>query len=200
VIFAKEALRGRLPKFVELLKFRSLAVGAKVLGVVATVTATNLTVSLPHGLKGNVTLAEVSGSNLPGLFLFYWRLFSKFLGNLVLSVTYCWHCFLFSLPLWNSFISTSGYLLLFLLFSRQLIFGGLCLFFCPYHGFGEDIVYTTYCTWSSRRDIILNSRMFGMGLQLLMHVSHVTVVVHATGFDLSFMSYMSNRIRKRIHE
>ena len=47
-------------KFVELLKYKTLRVGMKVLGVVTEVNDRGLTVSLPNGLKGTVTRAEAS--------------------------------------------------------------------------------------------------------------------------------------------
>jgi len=47
-------------KFVELLKYKNLRVGMKVLGVVTEVNDRGLTVSLPNGLKGTVTRAEAS--------------------------------------------------------------------------------------------------------------------------------------------
>ncbi|CAL5224877.1 g7636 [Coccomyxa viridis] len=58
--FAREALQGRLPKYVELLKFKALSVGAKVWGSVAEIHPKELIVSLPHGLRGRVQLREVS--------------------------------------------------------------------------------------------------------------------------------------------
>ena len=45
-------------KYVELLKYKNLRVGMKVLGVVTEVNDRGLTVSLPNGLKGTVTRAE----------------------------------------------------------------------------------------------------------------------------------------------
>ena len=47
-------------KFVELLKYKNLRVGMRVLGVVTEVHDRGLTVSLPNGLKGTVTRAEAS--------------------------------------------------------------------------------------------------------------------------------------------
>lgn len=58
--FAREAARERLPKFVELLKFKNLSVGAKVWGCIASVSTKELVVSLPDGLRGIVPLAEVT--------------------------------------------------------------------------------------------------------------------------------------------
>ncbi|KAK9832620.1 hypothetical protein WJX81_004603 [Elliptochloris bilobata] len=60
VFFAREAGSGRLPKYVELLKFKSLGEGARVWGTVAEVGARGLVVSLPHGLRGHVAPAEAS--------------------------------------------------------------------------------------------------------------------------------------------
>lgn len=40
------------PRFVELLKFKAVTPGMKLLGVVTEVRATELAVSLPHGLVG----------------------------------------------------------------------------------------------------------------------------------------------------
>lgn len=62
-----DLLRGHLPKFVELLKFRSLAVGAKTLAVVVSVTKAGLGLSLPHGLKGHVPSSEVRSPAFTGL-------------------------------------------------------------------------------------------------------------------------------------
>ncbi|KAL4451480.1 hypothetical protein ABPG75_007142 [Micractinium tetrahymenae] len=58
--FASLASQDRLPKFVELLKFRTLAPGCKLWGAVIEVTPRELVVSLPHGLRGHVAYAEAS--------------------------------------------------------------------------------------------------------------------------------------------
>ncbi|KAG1654779.1 hypothetical protein FOA52_007439 [Chlamydomonas sp. UWO 241] len=46
--------QGKLPRFVEMLKAKQLAVGMRVWGVVLEVAPHGLTVSLPHGLRGHV--------------------------------------------------------------------------------------------------------------------------------------------------
>jgi hypothetical protein len=51
---------GKLPRYVELLKFKTLSVGMRLWGAVAEVSARDLVVSLPHGLKGFVAPAECS--------------------------------------------------------------------------------------------------------------------------------------------
>lgn len=65
--FHSLSVQGRLPAFVELLKFKSLSVGSKLWGAVVEVRPRELVVSLPHGLRGHVgyaaasdTLAELS--------------------------------------------------------------------------------------------------------------------------------------------
>eukprot|EP00873_Tetraselmis_striata_P003989 jgi/Tetstr1/424253/TSEL_014822.t1 len=50
----------KLPKFVELLKFKGLSEGVKVLAVVSEVGAKELVVALPHGLRAHVVAAEAS--------------------------------------------------------------------------------------------------------------------------------------------
>ncbi|BDA47226.1 probable protein RRP5 homolog [Coccomyxa sp. Obi] len=60
LFFAREALQGKLPKYVELLRFKSLSKGAKIWGTVAEVTHRELVISLPHGLKGHVPPNEAS--------------------------------------------------------------------------------------------------------------------------------------------
>ena len=59
--FAREAAQGRLPKFVELLKFKGLNVGARIWGAVSSITSKELMISLPDGLRGYVPVREVSG-------------------------------------------------------------------------------------------------------------------------------------------
>ena len=59
-MFTREASQGRLPKFVELLKFKNLAVGAKIWGCILSVTSKGLSLSLPDGLKGFVPIEEAS--------------------------------------------------------------------------------------------------------------------------------------------
>ncbi|KAL4852689.1 rRNA biogenesis protein RRP5 [Chlorella vulgaris] len=54
------ALQDKLPKYVELLKFRNLSRGCKLWGAVIEVTSRELVVSLPHGLRGLVPYAEAS--------------------------------------------------------------------------------------------------------------------------------------------
>ena len=54
--FFKSLAPSKVPKFVELLKFKSVCRGLKVLGVVTEVLATEVRVSLPHGLRGRVLL------------------------------------------------------------------------------------------------------------------------------------------------
>ena len=54
-------------KYVELLKYKNLRVGMKVLGVVTEVNDRGLTVSLPNGLKGTVTRAEASDVLAPAV-------------------------------------------------------------------------------------------------------------------------------------
>ncbi len=63
--FAREASQGRLPKFVELLKFRNLSVGCKVWGCIMSVTSKELIVSLPDGLRGTVAVEEVAPAAFP---------------------------------------------------------------------------------------------------------------------------------------
>eukprot|EP00887_Chlorella_sp_A99_P001742 scaffold19.g1742.t1 len=58
--FTTLSLQGQLPKYAELLKFKSLSVGAKLWGAVTEVTPRELVVSLPHGLRGHVAYAEAS--------------------------------------------------------------------------------------------------------------------------------------------
>lgn len=53
------AKRG-LPKHVDLLKFKSLSEEMKLLGIVKEVSAKELLVSLPHGLRGHVSIPEAS--------------------------------------------------------------------------------------------------------------------------------------------
>lgn len=57
--FTREASQGRLPKFVELLKFKSLTAGSKVWGCVTNVSSKGLALSLPEGLKGFAPFEEV---------------------------------------------------------------------------------------------------------------------------------------------
>lgn len=57
--FAREASQGRLPKFVELLKYKHLCTGAKIWGCITVVSSTELTVALPDGLRGTVSQSEV---------------------------------------------------------------------------------------------------------------------------------------------
>lgn len=57
--FAREASQGRLPKFVELLKFRNLSEGCKIWGCIMSVTSKELMVSMPDGLRGSVSIEEV---------------------------------------------------------------------------------------------------------------------------------------------
>lgn len=56
----EESVAGKLPRYVELLKFKTLSVGMKLWGAVAEVSARDVVVSLPHGLKGFVAPAEAS--------------------------------------------------------------------------------------------------------------------------------------------
>jgi hypothetical protein len=56
----EESVAGKLPRYVELLKFKTLSVGMKLWGAVAEVSARDLVISLPHGLKGFVAPAEAS--------------------------------------------------------------------------------------------------------------------------------------------
>ncbi|PRW20900.1 RRP5-like protein [Chlorella sorokiniana] len=58
--FSSLSAQGRLPKFVELLKFKSLSKGCKLWGAVIELTPRELVVSLPHGLRGHVAYAEAS--------------------------------------------------------------------------------------------------------------------------------------------
>ncbi|EFN56095.1 hypothetical protein CHLNCDRAFT_145628 [Chlorella variabilis] len=58
--FSGLALQGKLPKFVELLKFKNLSRGCKLWGAVIEVSPRELVVSLPHGLRGHVAYAEAS--------------------------------------------------------------------------------------------------------------------------------------------
>ena len=57
--FAREGARSVPPRYVELLNFRRLNVGAKLWGAVADVQAHGLLISLPQGLRGYVPAAEV---------------------------------------------------------------------------------------------------------------------------------------------
>ncbi|KAA6421786.1 MAG: RRP5 protein, partial [Trebouxia sp. A1-2] len=50
----------KVPAFVELLKFKSCSVGAKIWGVISDVMHHGLIISLPDGLKGYVSAAEAS--------------------------------------------------------------------------------------------------------------------------------------------
>lgn len=50
----------KLPKFVELLKFKMIAPGMTLWGIITEIHATDLVVSLPHGLRGTVLLENVS--------------------------------------------------------------------------------------------------------------------------------------------
>ena len=60
-LFSKNLVApSRLPRRVDLLKFKSLAEGMRLLGVVSEVTAKEVTVALPHGLRGQVSAAEAS--------------------------------------------------------------------------------------------------------------------------------------------
>jgi len=56
----EETVAGKLPRYVELLKFKTLSVGMKLWGAVAEVSARDVVISLPHGLKGFVAPAEAS--------------------------------------------------------------------------------------------------------------------------------------------
>ncbi|KAK3281517.1 hypothetical protein CYMTET_10693 [Cymbomonas tetramitiformis] len=51
---------GKLPKYVELLKHKTLSVGMKLWGAVLEVNERDLAISLPHGLRGYVTPDEAS--------------------------------------------------------------------------------------------------------------------------------------------
>eukprot|EP00238_Polyblepharides_amylifera_P004209 CAMPEP_0196596010 /NCGR_PEP_ID=MMETSP1081-20130531/83629_1 /TAXON_ID=36882 /ORGANISM="Pyramimonas amylifera, Strain CCMP720" /LENGTH=235 /DNA_ID=CAMNT_0041920817 /DNA_START=52 /DNA_END=756 /DNA_ORIENTATION=+ len=53
-------VQASVPKFVELLKHKTLSVGTKLWGVVHDVSKRDLTISLPHGLRGFVTFSETS--------------------------------------------------------------------------------------------------------------------------------------------
>jgi len=60
-LFGKsEGIEGKFPKYVELLKHKTLSVGMKMWGAVLEVTAHDLVISLPHGLRGFVTPKESS--------------------------------------------------------------------------------------------------------------------------------------------
>ena len=50
--FFKSLAPSKLPKFVELLKFKAVTPGMKLLGIITEVKATEMVVSLPHGLVG----------------------------------------------------------------------------------------------------------------------------------------------------
>ena len=54
--FFKSLAPSKLPKFVELLKSKTVLPGLRLLGVVTEVQASELRVSLPHGLRGRVLL------------------------------------------------------------------------------------------------------------------------------------------------
>lgn len=58
--FTREASQGRLPKYVELLKFKHLTVGAKIWGCILNISSNGLSISLPDGLKGFVPIEEAS--------------------------------------------------------------------------------------------------------------------------------------------
>jgi rRNA biogenesis protein RRP5 len=58
--FASLSNQDRVPKFAELLKFRSLSVGMKMWAAVADARPRELVLSLPHGLKGHVAYAQSS--------------------------------------------------------------------------------------------------------------------------------------------
>eukprot|EP00890_Picochlorum_soloecismus_P005949 jgi/Picsp_1/6355/NSC_03704-R1_protein rrp5 homolog len=58
--FSSLSVVEKLPKFAELLKFKSLTVGTKVLGMVVEMNPTYMLVSLPHGLTGRVLLENAS--------------------------------------------------------------------------------------------------------------------------------------------
>ncbi len=59
--FFKSLAPSKLPRFVELLKFKAVTPGMKLLGVVTEVRATELAVSLPHGLVGRYVWHLVFG-------------------------------------------------------------------------------------------------------------------------------------------
>ncbi len=59
--FFKSLAPSKLPRFVELLKFKAVTPGMKLLGVVTEVRATELAVSLPHGLVGRYVWCLVLG-------------------------------------------------------------------------------------------------------------------------------------------
>lgn len=67
--FTREAAQGRLPKFVELLKFKNLTVGSKVWGCILNINSKGLSISLPDGLKGFVPIEEASLNSLPCTYL-----------------------------------------------------------------------------------------------------------------------------------
>ncbi|KAK9823324.1 hypothetical protein WJX72_001906 [[Myrmecia] bisecta] len=60
LFFAREAGLGKLPKFVELLKYKALSEGSKVWGSILEVSARELVVSLPHGIRGHVAPEQAS--------------------------------------------------------------------------------------------------------------------------------------------
>jgi rRNA biogenesis protein RRP5 len=60
-LFSKNLVApSKLPRRVDLLKFSSLTQGMRLLGIVSEVTAKDLIVALPHGLRGHVSAAEAS--------------------------------------------------------------------------------------------------------------------------------------------
>jgi rRNA biogenesis protein RRP5 len=59
-LFSLPFVQRGIPKFIETLNFRKLKVGMQLLGAVREINELDLVVSLPNGLAGYVTLAEVS--------------------------------------------------------------------------------------------------------------------------------------------
>ncbi|KAL4538228.1 hypothetical protein Ndes2526B_g03454 [Nannochloris sp. 'desiccata'] len=58
--FRSLAAQDKIPKYVELLKFKSLNEGTKLWGTVVEILAKELIISLPHGLRGHVAFKESS--------------------------------------------------------------------------------------------------------------------------------------------
>ncbi|KAK9804637.1 hypothetical protein WJX73_002075 [Symbiochloris irregularis] len=54
------AVTGKLPEYIELLRYKRLAVGAKVWGSIAIVRPNEIIVSLPHGLRAKIAPSEAS--------------------------------------------------------------------------------------------------------------------------------------------
>jgi rRNA biogenesis protein RRP5 len=60
--FSSLSAMDTMPKFVELLKFKYLKSGMKLWGMITEIRATEMTISLAHGLKGRVLLENASDS------------------------------------------------------------------------------------------------------------------------------------------